>query len=147
MNSSHVHAPLRIYLVEDSALIRQRLTMLLSNLAGVEVVGWAEDPHSALTGISATQADLLVIDLMLVRGSGLTVLRELSAKPNAPVSIVLTNYAIAEFRQESILAGADYFFDKTNEFNLVLDTVQTLADRRISAAAVGPSPMTAEGTH
>jgi two-component system response regulator DevR len=147
MNSSHIHSPLRIYLVEDSALIRQRLTMLLGNLAGVEVVGWAEDPHSALTGIAATQADLLVIDLMLVRGSGLTVLRELSAKPHAPVSIVLTNYAIAEFRHESILAGAHYFFDKTNEFNLVLDTVQTLADRRISHAAVGPSPITAEDAH
>jgi DNA-binding NarL/FixJ family response regulator len=129
MDFTHKSAPLRVYLVEDSALIRQRLTLMLNNLAGVELMGWAEEPQAALLGIEQTHAELVIIDMMLLGGSGMTILRGLRAQQADVVSIVLTNYAIPEFRHESLQAGAHYFFDKTNEFALVLETVQGIANR------------------
>jgi two-component system response regulator DevR len=123
-------AMLKIFLVDDSPLVRHRLAALVAAIEGVEIVGEAEDAGDALSGIAATEADVVIVDLRLTGGSGLDVLAGLSRSSRPVVTIVLTNYSSAAIREACLLAGANYFFDKTSEFNLARDAIARIARAR-----------------
>ena len=119
--------PMKVYLVEDSPLIRERMAEMLQTIDGVEIVGVAEDAITAITGMAATKPDVVVLDLQLVDSNGLSVLRGLHQISGATMPIVLTNHALPEFRKECLAAGARYFFDKTTEFGKVHETIELLS--------------------
>jgi two-component system response regulator DevR len=106
----------RIFLVEDSALIRERLLRLFEGLSGVEVVGDAQSAADAIAGIVAATPDVVVLDIKLKTGSGIDVLRHIKEHLPGITIIMLTNYATGEYRRRCFEAGAQYFLDKTNEF-------------------------------
>jgi len=64
-----------VFIVEDSAPIRERLTGLLNGIGGVSVVGEAATPQSAVEGILRTRPDSVVLDIQLMGGTGIEVLR------------------------------------------------------------------------
>jgi len=115
---------MKVYVVEDSALIRERLIAMLREIEDTEIVGESEEPGAALIGIHATRPDIVVLDLQLGNSSGLTVLRQLN--DSMPTVIVLTNYATPPFRKQCFALGAKYFFDKTTEFSKVCETIKSL---------------------
>ena len=123
--------PLHVFLVEDSPIIRERLTESLSTPGRIEVVGHADTEHGAVAALRRGSWDVLVLDLQLKQGTGLGVLRALGAgKPEGAKVIVLTNYAIPQFRDRSVALGADYFFDKTREYYRVKSVLEELAMAR-----------------
>src|SRR5689334_89282 len=87
--------PLRIFLVEDSAILRERLIETLSSWGDTEIVGHAETEAAAETGLRVNNWDVLVLDLQLLQGTGIGVLQNLKdyRRPDTLV-IVLTNYVI-----------------------------------------------------
>lgn len=123
--------PIRIFLVEDSAILRERLVEMLATQGAVEIIGQAETEASAETALRAQEWDVLILDLQLLQGSGMGVLRSLAnhRKPSTLV-IVLTNYAIPLYRTRSMQLGADYFFDKAHEFAQVRNVLNELAGKR-----------------
>src|SRR5690348_13788508 len=104
---------LRVLLVEDSPLIRERLAESIADPGRIEIVGQADSEQAAIGMLSAAPWDAMVLDLQLRHGTGLGVLRALISRrpPNTKV-IVLTNYAFPQYRAKSMALGADYFFDK-----------------------------------
>lgn len=124
---------LRIFLVEDSPILRERLSDMLSTWGDVMIVGHAETEESAASQLQAGEWDVLILDLQLLRGTGLGVLRGLSGqrKPDTTV-IVLTNYAIPSYRAHSMQLGADYFFDKGREFGRIVDVLDEINKKRRS---------------
>ena len=117
----------RVFLVEDSALIRERLLALLQGVDGVEVVGDADSAAEAVDGIVATSADVVVLDIKLRNSSGLEVLKRIKhLMPNVAV-VMLTNYATPEYRDACRQAGATHFLDKTNEFENLRGVLQQLS--------------------
>jgi two-component system OmpR family response regulator len=127
--------PLRVVLVEDSPYIRERLIDLLAEPGRIEVVGHADTEEAALALVRSETWDVLVIDLQLRRGTGLGVLRALSAqrRPGTRV-IVLTNYAFPQYRDKSLALGADHFFDKAREYHRVRDVLDGLLGAPVSGA-------------
>ena len=123
-------AMLKIFLVDDSPLVRQRIVALIGAINGVEIVGEAEDASNALSSIAVTDADVVIVDLRLIGGSGLDVLAGLAQSSRPVITIVLTNYSSAVIRETCLLAGANYFFDKTSEFNLARDVIERIARAR-----------------
>ncbi|MES2355862.1 MAG: response regulator transcription factor [Pseudomonadota bacterium] len=119
---------MKVYLVEDSPLVRERMAAMLRAVDGVEIVGESEDATAAIAGITATLPDIVVLDLQLAGSSGLSVLRQLNQFCPEIISIVLTNYAVPEFRKECLSAGARHFFDKTAEFGKVRETIEFLSN-------------------
>jgi DNA-binding NarL/FixJ family response regulator len=114
---SQTQAPtIRVFLVEDSSVIRDRLFALLNAIPGVAVKGCAIDAPSAVTAILANPPDVVVLDLQLKGSSGLDVLRSLHDAHPALTVIILTNYATPEYRKRCLEAGARFFLDKTHEF-------------------------------
>jgi len=123
--------PLHVFLVEDSPIIRERLTESLSTPGRIEVVGHADTEHGAVAALKSTDWDVLVLDLQLKQGTGLGVLKALAgAKPAGAKVIVLTNYAIPQFRDRSVALGADFFFDKSREYYRVKNVLEDLAAHR-----------------
>jgi len=120
----------RVFLVEDSELIRERLVSMLAGLSGVEVVGHADNAAAAIAGILGGKPDVVVLDIKLKASSGIEVLNTIKHRmPTMPV-IMLTNYATEEYRRKCLEAGAEYFLDKTNEFELLRPIIAQLKRNR-----------------
>ncbi len=127
MQSSYaVQAP-KVFIVEDSAPIRERLIELTDEIDGAAMVGFAETPADAIAGILDTRPDFVVLDYQLLGGTGVDVMR--AVRPKAPniVFVVLTNHANLQYRRRCLEAGASWFFDKSTEFSKIRDVITGLA--------------------
>ena len=122
--------PTNLYIVDDSADIRQRLNALFSPMEGVRVVGEAADAPRAVLDILALHPDFVVLDLELNGGSGLHVLNAIHPRMPEIDFIVLTNHAEPQYRRACAHAGARYFLDKSTEFDRVKQVVATGAAAR-----------------
>ena len=124
--------PLRIFLVEDSEVIRERLTESISSLPNVHVVGHADTEAHAITAVRHTPCDVLVLDLQLRTGHGFNVLKAVRGRPYGSqlIVIVLTNFTSSQYRDRCMEMGADYFFDKSREYDRVCDVLEEMAHHR-----------------
>jgi len=116
----------RVFVVEDSELILERLLSMLAAMSGVEVVGHAETAADAIVGVLAAKPDVVVLDIKLKAGSGIEVLRTIKRRIAEPAVIMLTNYATDVYRTKCLQAGAEYFLDKTNEFEQLRPIIDEL---------------------
>jgi len=128
---------LRTYIVEDSAVIRDSLIAALEELLPIEVVGTADDETTASQWLqrSASDHDLVIIDIFLKSGSGLGVLRTALAAPQRHKLVVLSNYTTPEMRLKCLALGADEVFDKSHELEELLRYCGTLAAAAVGAAS------------
>jgi len=82
---------LRVLIVDDEALGRQRLEDLLRHEAGVEIVGFADNGDSAIEAIRTLKPDLVFLDVQMPRRTGLEVVRDVGPE-NMPPTIFVTAY-------------------------------------------------------
>jgi DNA-binding NarL/FixJ family response regulator len=110
-------SPIRALIVEDSQVILDNLVATLEELADVQVVGVAVDEQSAVRWIreQPDAFDMMIVDIFLKSGTGLGVLKAVSAAQLAVRRVVLTNYATTDMRERCMALGADRVFDKSNE--------------------------------
>lgn len=118
-----------VFLVEDSALLRERLEAILAAIPGLQTVGHASGAKAAVSGILAARPDAVVLDIHLAEGNGFDVLRGLRAAAFAPAIYVLTNYPLEGYRKSAERLGARGFFDKSHDIDQLRD-----------ALAVGAAP-------
>lgn len=123
---------LTVFVVEDSATIRQNLVATLEEMAPVQVVGYADDADSAIAHLShdPPPCDLAILDVLLRRGSGVDVLKALQSRDRRPRCVVLTNYATKLIREHCLALGADRVFDKSAEVERLLEYCEALARER-----------------
>jgi DNA-binding NarL/FixJ family response regulator len=128
---------IRIYIVEDSSVIRENLIDVLHESAPVEVVGTADDEPTALAWLrtGTNVCDLVIVDIFLKSGSGLGVLRAMADVAGAPERIVLSNHATPEIRAKCEQLGAAKVFDKSNEIDEMLAWLNRFAQSDRGAAA------------
>ena len=127
--------PLQILLVEDSAVLADRLTELLNHIPGVNLVGTVDNEVAAV-GIALSQPiDVMILDLHLRQGTGFGVLRALAHQPRKTVAIVLTNYALPQYQRAVRALGVRYFLDKAREFERIPEVLREIA-ATASATAV-----------
>lgn len=126
---------MKVFIVDDSKVVVERLADLLEGIAGVQVIGQAGNAVEAIQSIRETNPDAVILDLQMPGGSGLDVLRAIrSDRPGLHV-LICTNYPYPQFREECLSAGADYFLDKSAEF----EKIPAIFDDLIkSTANVGP---------
>ena len=123
-------AATKVFIVDDSFPIRERLLSIFADMDGVTVVGEAESPASAIRGILNTHPNSVVLDIHLRDGTGIEVLQGVGAIAPEIVFIVLTNYPNPQYRKAYLEAGASYFLDKTAEFNKVAEIISALGATR-----------------
>ena len=117
---------MKVLIADDSAVIRERLAELLKDLQGVEIVGQAEDARAASDMAKKLRPDVAILDLQMPRGSGVDVLGDIKGSDPTSIVIMLTNFAYPENRKMCIESGADYFFDKSAEFEKVVSLLRLM---------------------
>jgi DNA-binding NarL/FixJ family response regulator len=117
---------MRIVIVDDSVVIRQRLVRMLGELDGVEVVGQADDVPVAKELVEKLKPDVAILDIRMPSGSGADLVQELKQLRPAPKVIMLTNYPYPENRKKCMDLGADFFFDKSTEFQRVVGVLKSM---------------------
>ncbi len=108
---------LKIFLVEDSPIIRAALSESLEELVDAHVVHCANTEEAACRWLAEhpNDWDLTVVDLFLLQGSGLNVVKSCSNRALRQKVVVLTGYATPAMRQRCLASGADAVFDKATE--------------------------------
>lgn len=123
------HPPVKVFLADDSAAIRQRVASLLQS-ADIEIVGAAATPCECVAAILAVRPDVVVLDVQLEGGTGLEVLQAVRSADPAVAFIVFSNNAADGYRKRYLRAGAELFLDKSREFDQLAGAVGA-AGRRI----------------
>jgi len=113
----------KVFIVEDFVPVRRRLTELLTEVDGVEIVGEAESPRDAIRGILDQRPDWVVLDFQLLGGTGVDVLKAVHPKAPSIRFIVLTNHPSPQYRRACMESGAGWFFDKSTEFAKIRDVI------------------------
>jgi DNA-binding NarL/FixJ family response regulator len=117
---------MKIFIADDSAIIRERLIAMLSELEGLEVVGEAQGQLEAIKSIQELRPDAVILDIRMAGGSGIEVLRTIRQRGRTPLVIMFTNYPYPQYRKRCMEAGADYFLDKSTEFDKMLEVFGAL---------------------
>jgi DNA-binding NarL/FixJ family response regulator len=123
--------PVRVLIVDDDALVRSGLTMMLGGADTVEVVGEAQDGSEVLGAIDRHRPDVLMLDLRMPKVDGLGALALLRGQPQPPAVIVLTTFDTDEHVLQALRQGAAGF--------LVKDTPPAEIVRAIELVASGES--------
>ncbi len=117
---------IKVFIADDSSVIRERLNALFSDLPGVEVIGETGDAEEAIRGIQELNPDVVILDIRMPVGNGISVLEKIKRTESSPVIIMLTNYPYPQYRKKCADLGADYFFDKSAEFEKVIEVFNKL---------------------
>jgi DNA-binding NarL/FixJ family response regulator len=118
---------IRVLLVDDDALVRAGLTMMLDGAHGIEVVGEAADGAEVPAAVDAHAPDVVLMDLRMPRTDGITATRRLRARPRAPEVIVLTTFDADENVLGGLRAGASGFLLKDSPPAQIVDAIRRVA--------------------
>ena len=128
MDSAVQGIALRVFLVEDSPHVRDLLLDYLHVPGEVEIVGYADNEDDSVAAMLADHVDAVIVDLKLREGGGMAVierLRKENLNPR-PTIIVFTNHPFPEIKRRAMALGADFFFDKSADYDSVRATLQGL---------------------
>lgn len=118
---------LGVLLVEDSPRIAERVRELLQQ-EGLRVVATVEDEAGAIRALRDLNVDLLILDLQLKIGTGFGVLE--AVKINRPPTIVMTNYALPQYRERARQLGVEHFLNKAMDFERLPEIVAQIRAAR-----------------
>lgn len=113
-------------MADDSELILERLQQMLGIFEPVDLVGSFTDGIETLNAMRKLKPDLAIIDIRMPWLSGLEVLKEIRKEDKTIKIMLLTFYSSDYYREQALKFGADYFFSKVDEFEMVLLTVGEL---------------------
>ncbi|HZM82705.1 MAG TPA: response regulator transcription factor [Candidatus Limnocylindrales bacterium] len=106
-------APIRVLLVDDQALVRRGLRLILEAADDVTVVGEAADGQAALDAVERHDPDVVLMDIRMPTLDGITATRRLAARGRPqPRVLVLTTYDLDEYVYDALRAGASGFLLK-----------------------------------
>jgi DNA-binding NarL/FixJ family response regulator len=103
---------IRVLLVDDDALVRSGLRMMLGGAEGIEVVGEVDDGRGVLAAIDVHHPDVVLMDIRMPQLDGIAATRLVRAQPKAPAVLVLTTFDADELVLSALRAGAAGFLLK-----------------------------------
>jgi DNA-binding NarL/FixJ family response regulator len=127
---------IRVFLVDDQELVRAGFAMVVDAQPDMRVVGQAADGGEALTRLTATAADVVLMDVRMPRLDGVETTRRLVARGPRPRVIVLTTFDLDEYAFAALRAGASGFLLKDARPDDLLSAIRTV-DR--GDAVIAPS--------
>lgn len=118
---------LKVLLIDDTAIILQRLQAILSELKQVSRTEAVLSAEAALVMMDGYDPDVMVLDINMPGMNGIEMLKQMSiTKVMKPVIIMLTNNTFAGYRDECMRLGADYFLDKSRDFQMIPSIVENI---------------------
>ena len=115
---------IRVLLVDDDALVRAGLRMILSSAPDIELVGEADDGSGVPDAVRAHRPDVVLMDIRMPGTDGISATAALRAQDDAPQVIVLTTFDADEFVLRALRAGASGFLLKDTAPEQIVQAVR-----------------------
>ena len=120
---------MKVFIVDDSRAFQKELINLFSKLKEVEIIGQAQDSVKAMEAIPKLKPDAVILGIPISGGNGIHFVKNIKEDKLAPIVMILTHYPYRQYRKKYMDAGADYFFDKSTEFEKVIEVLRRLVER------------------
>jgi DNA-binding NarL/FixJ family response regulator len=117
---------MKLFIVDDSEVLRDRLSNMISEIEGIRIVGEAENSVAALAAVERLKPDVVILDIRMPGGDGFLALEALKRRRRPPQVIVFTNHPYLQYRKRCLDIGADFFFYKATEFENLIDLLKNL---------------------
>jgi DNA-binding NarL/FixJ family response regulator len=119
---------IRVLVVDDEALVRAGLRMILEPADDIEVVAEASDGSEGVTAVARHRPDVVLMDVRMPGMDGLTALKELRRAPNPPRVIMLTTFDLDDYVHTALRSGAAGFLLKDTSPRDLAAAVRTVAE-------------------
>ena len=117
---------IKVVLVDDQALFRAGIRMLLASQPDIDVVGEAGDGREGLEVVSRTRPDVVLMDIRMPVMDGLTATAEILSRPEPPRIVMLTTFDLDEAAARAIRQGASGFLLKDADPEFLLAAIRTV---------------------
>ncbi len=120
---------MRVFIVDDSEILRSRLIEMLSEFKEIDIVGQTGYAQEAIELIKELIPDVVILDIRLPDGNGINLLKMIKKDNIYTKVVIFTNYPYFQYRKRCLDAGAEFFFYKAAEFeNLVEALIQLIPE-------------------
>lgn len=128
---------IRVLIVDDDALVRSALSLMLGGQLDIEVVGEAGDGRAALDVVEDLAPDVVLMDIRMPVMNGLEATRALHQREDPPAVVVLTTFDADDHVVSAVSAGADGFLLKDTPPRDIVEAVRKVAtgEAMLSASA------------
>lgn len=120
-------SPIKVLIVDDDALVRAGLAMIIGAAPDLQVVGEAGDGHGLQALVDQTCPDVVLMDIRMPRIDGLTATRQLTSQASHPAILVLTTFHLDEYVFGALEAGASGFLLKDTPPTQIIEGVRIVA--------------------
>ena len=127
---------IRVVLVDDQALFRTGIRMLIGSQTDIEVVGEAADGREALAVVTESRPDVVLMDIRMPIMDGIEATERVVAMPDGPRVVVLTTFDLDEAAMRAIRGGASGFLLKDADPEFLLAAIRTV---HAGTAVIAPS--------
>jgi DNA-binding NarL/FixJ family response regulator len=121
-------ALIRVGIVDDDALVRAGLAMILGGASDIEIVGEAGNGQEGIELVESSSPDVVLMDIRMPRMDGLEATARLTAGERPPAVIVLTTFDADEYIVRALREGATGFLLKDTAPAAIVDAVRKVAD-------------------
>lgn len=121
---------MRLFIVDDSEILRSRLVQILSEIKGIEIVGEARFVQDTVREIKKLNPDVAILDIKMPDGNGIDVLTAMKRDKISTKVIIFTNYPYLQYRKRCLDAGAEFFFYKATDLERLIDVLKGLILRQ-----------------
>ena len=111
---------MRIFIAEDSLIVRERLVCMIEETGGMEVIGQTGSVSEARAEIARLRPDVALLDVRLADGNSFEVLAEIRANGFDTQVIMMSENPFEQYRTEARRLGAAHFFHKSQEFEKIV---------------------------
>jgi DNA-binding NarL/FixJ family response regulator len=118
---------IRVVLVDDDALVRTGLRLILGGSPDIDVVGEASDGVEAVSAVAEHGPDVVLMDIRMPRLDGIEATRRVRALDRAPRVIVLTTFDTDEMVLGALRAGASGFLLKSTRPERLVEAIRSVA--------------------
>lgn len=118
---------IRVFIVEDHAIVREGISNLLELSADVEVIGAAASAEEALKLLPSARPDVLLLDMKLPRLSGVELMQQLRASAELPPTLILTTFEDDGLLLDGLRAGAKGYLLKDVSLEQLLAAIREIA--------------------
>jgi DNA-binding NarL/FixJ family response regulator len=112
-----------ILIVDDSILILERMLLMLEELDNIQFVVHAGSYNDAIELLNGVSPDLVLLDIHLPDKSGIELLRTIKENYQNIKVFMVTNNSNEYYRKQCKTLGAEYFFDKSKDFDLIPEII------------------------
>ena len=118
---------MKVLIVDDSLVVRERISKMLSGIKNIKVVGEAANSINAIHLADKLKPDAVTLDIRIPGEGGIEVLKKIKRSKPHVIVVVLTNFPNEQYKNKCYELGGDYFFSKSDEFEKVEEVFNSLA--------------------